>query len=525
MKRIFTFFATAIMCSQLFAGGIVTNSNQSAHFVRLLSRNASTGIDAVYFNPAGLVRMDDGFHFSLNNQTVFQEKTVTNNFGTLNDNSYIGDVSAPLFPSFFAVYKKDKLALGFGFGPNGGGGSAEYSTGLPSFEMPISLIPGSLTSKGILTDKYSADIYFNGSSVFWGAQVNGSYAINDMISVSAGVRMVFAKNVYEGHLKNIQINPMHPLNANGMGNMVSAPLFFTDLATAASGASEQIQPLITNGAGGLTLDQAVAGIPTFTQEQADALAAGLGIPSNSLLTIAQIQGGYDQSAALSTENALKTADMDVDATQTGRGFTPFFGANITINDKLNIGIKYELNTKLELTNEADADKDANGMFKNDSTFRSDIPAILALGIEYKIMDEFRVSASWTHYFDKNADWNGKEAFVDKNLYEIALGMEYDVSEKITLSAGYMHGQTGVGQGYQTDLSFSNSTSTVGFGGRLHVNENLSIDLGALFTMYTDGNEDKVYNYYNTAGELKSINYKETYGKSLMDFAIGVNYKF
>lgn len=450
MKKLLCVLFAAGLSSQLLAGGIVTNTNQSAHFVRLLSRNASTSIDAVYFNPAGLFRLSNGLHFSLNNQTIFQEKTVTTTF-PLNNQSYIGDVAVPFFPSIFGVYKKDKLAISFGFGINGGGGSAEYANGLPSFEMQYSMIPGLVSSFGIPTTKYSADIYFKGSSIYYGTQLGATYAITDMIGLSAGARFIIAKNTYEGHVKDIQINPLHP-QINPQGELISASQFFTAI-----------------------------GQPAY---------------------------------------AAMTSDMNVDASQSGSAFTPYIGAHLNF-DKLQIGIKYEMNTKLELTNKADADKDAHGMFLNDSTFRSDIPAILGVGIEYTIIDGFRVSTSWTHYFDKNANWNGKEKFIDKNLYELALGMEYDVNEKITLSAGFMHGQTGVGQGYQTDISFSNSSNTVGFGGRLNINEQLSIDLGALFVMYTSASEEKKL----ATSATTFIDYKETYEKSLMDFAIGVNYKF
>lgn len=536
MKKLLSFFIAALLGSQLFAGGIVTNTNQSAHFIRMLNRNASTSIDAVYFNPAGLVLMNDGFHLSLNNQTIFQEKTVTSS--TLNKD-YIGNVSVPAFPSFFAVYKKDKLALSFGFGPNGGGGSAEYKTGLPSFEIPISVIPGSLNASGIPTDKYSADIYFDGSSVYWGAQIGGSYAINDMISVSAGIRMISAKNTYSGHLKDIMINPNQPAFGaayNGV-NMVSAPQFFTDAQTAlntwSAGASSYyagLQPLVDGGAGtqllangtsvGLTADQ-VAEIQQLLG------AAGLTPTEIGAIDIQTAQGTLGTAAPVLAasadamgDNADGTADMNVDATQTGRGFTPYFGVNLNFNDKINIGIKYELKTKLELTNSADADKDANGMFKDGVKTNNDIPAILALGIEYKIMDDFRISGSWTHYFDKNANWDGKENFIDNNLYELGLGMEYDLSEKITLSAGYLHGQTGVGQGYQTDLSYSLSATTVGFGGRLNISEQLSLDLGYSYTMYADGTSDVPVT--TTAG---IINDKETFDKTTSTFAIGVNYSF
>ena len=45
-----------------------------------------------------------------------------------NCNSYtiIILLNVPFFPNFYAVYKKDKLTLSFGFGPNGGGGTADF---------------------------------------------------------------------------------------------------------------------------------------------------------------------------------------------------------------------------------------------------------------------------------------------------------------------------------------------------------------------------------------------------------------
>ena len=46
---------------------IVTNTNQSIGFYRLLARFASLETDAVYYNPAGLTKLKDGFHLSVVN--------------------------------------------------------------------------------------------------------------------------------------------------------------------------------------------------------------------------------------------------------------------------------------------------------------------------------------------------------------------------------------------------------------------------------------------------------------------------
>src|SRR5450759_2257902 len=117
MRILLTFFAGTLITGSLLAGGLVTNTNQSAMFTRLQNRNASTGIDAVYYNPAGLTKLGDGFYASINNQTIGQTKTVINNYTYLDGTpkTYVGDVSAPVYPGVYLAYKIGKFAFSGGF--------------------------------------------------------------------------------------------------------------------------------------------------------------------------------------------------------------------------------------------------------------------------------------------------------------------------------------------------------------------------------------------------------------------------
>jgi long-chain fatty acid transport protein len=524
----------------VLAGGIVTNSNQSAAYVRMLARDASTSIDAVYFNPAGLTKLEDGFHLSLSNQSIFQKKTIENKFPLLNDGKFIGDVAAPLFPDFYAVYKKNKLALAFGLTPNAGGGSAKYNTGLPSFEIPVSVIPASLSSNGIVTNNYSADIHFEGTSVFWGAQVNASYAVNDMLSLSVGARAIFAKNTYNGYLKNIMIDPNQPaFNQGGRvyaGTLMPASQFFTDAATTlngwSSGASAFVtglQPIVSGGGGATLLSNGTSVGLTGTQvAQIQGLlgAAGLTPTQIGAINIATAQGTLNAAAPVfagkataMTANAAATADKNVDADQTGTGYTPILGANLTFG-KLNVGIRYEFKTKLTLTNKTKVD--GTGMFVDGAKIRSDIPAILSVGLGYKAMEKMRLSAGMHYYFDKDATMEsapGVKKVIDGNLYEIALGGEYDITDKVLISAGYLYAKTGVGQAYQTDLSHSLTSNTVGFGGGIKVTEKMLLNLGMLYTMYTSDSKDIAYTSYGVPSA------KETYNRTNIVFSFGVDYRF
>ncbi|WP_372776156.1 OmpP1/FadL family transporter [Mangrovibacterium sp.] len=485
MKRIIlsSVIVLSALCSA-HAGGILTNGNQSAQYIRMLSRNASTQIDGVYFNPAGLVQMSNGFHFALNNQSLFQTRTIENNFPLLNQSSYEGGLTIPVFPTAFAVYKKDKLALSFGFGINSGGGSAEYNTGLPSFEMPFALLPSGLNQLGVAVTGYSTDLYFKGYSAYLGFQFNASYKISEAISGSAGFRLINANNKYEGHIKNISVFTA--------GQSFLAADLLADLATQATTAAQSFSQYPED------------------MVMPDAVATSAGLPTGT--TFGQAVTVMTTNAATADAYASQMGDKIVDAKQKGFGFTPIIGLNIRPSDKLNVGLRYEFRTKLELENQTEVDD--LGQFPDGDKYRNDIPAILAAGGDFQLYDNLKLSASYTNYFDKNANWDGKENEVDKNLYELAFGMEYAISDFTTASAGFMHTKTGVGRGFQSDLSNSLTGNSVGFGIMFKVNEKVDLDLGVLYTAYESDYIEDTY---------QGIAYKESYDKTSLAFAIGVTY--
>ena len=241
MKKVILISFLALAGSSAFAGGLMTNTNQSVHFLRNPALDATTGIDGVYANPAGLIFLTDGLHLSLNNQSAYQTRTITSTFAPFAANNngnatkvFTGEASAPLIPSFQLAYKKDRYAISAAFAVTGGGGKAVFNNGLPSFEAPASMIPLSLKANGINTTTYSVDQFMEGRQYIFGVQLNGTYKINDALSAAVGLRLNIVNNGYKGHLKNIQINPNQPAfgaSYNGSA-LVSASKFFTDAATA-----------------------------------------------------------------------------------------------------------------------------------------------------------------------------------------------------------------------------------------------------------------------------------------------------
>lgn len=515
MKKIAVLIAGAFLLANFaYAGGILTNTNQSAQFVRMLSRNASTDLDAVYFNPAGLTQLKNGFHFGLHSQTLFQTRTITTE-APLNNKEFIGDVTIPVFPTAFAVYKLDKLAFSIGFGPNGGGGTAEFKKGLPSFEGKIAnqvnnqLVPAlaGLSALGLnVQPGYDADIQFKGQSVFWGIQFGVTAKINEMISGYAGVRYLPSVNNYSGAIENIS------LMVNG--ELQNANSFLTTASSVASTRAGQLSALAT------LANTLPAGDPV-TNETISATLTALGQDPSKLNngTAKVILTSASNSLTTTSQNLTATAtlveDVEVDTKQTGAGFTPIIGLNITPVEGLNIGLKYEHKTSLKLTNDTKKSDAGMAFLKDDATIPSDIPGIITAGVEYKFSKKFLASASFFEYLDKGIDW-GKNIYlqdrkIDKNSWEVSVGLQYSLTDKFSVSVGGMQSTTGVSEDYQSDFSYSNSSNTGAFGIEWRLTDQLTLDAGMLFTVYKDAN--KSFGTYN-----------ETYDKVNSGFAIGIGYK-
>ena len=122
-----------------FAGGLLTNTNQSAAYVRNPSRDAAIDVDAVYYNPAGVAFFEKGFHLSLNYQAAVQKRQITSTspIYQLNQNNqtqeryFEGTAAAPVIPSIqFAYVINDNWSVAAQFSVVGGGGTCEFKNGL-----------------------------------------------------------------------------------------------------------------------------------------------------------------------------------------------------------------------------------------------------------------------------------------------------------------------------------------------------------------------------------------------------------
>lgn len=470
------FIALSFTTTAAFAGGILTNTNLSARFARLMALEASTNADAAYYNPAGTIKLSEGFHFSFSNQSVFQERIINSSFAPMTGTGtkdFVGKASAPLVPSLQAVYRKGKWALSGNLAVTGGGGKATFNDGLPSFESQVSVlspllnnfspaITGNFPGSTLKLNGYSVDQYMHGINYIFGAQLGGAYEINEMFSVYGGFRLNVVYNEYSGKLSNLKLG----VESKGLS---------------------------------------AAGIPDNS---------GLMDPTpilNLLKNNPAAGGKLNLPALMAGDGAY------LESTQSGWGIAPIIGVHFS-HAGLNIGAKYEFKTALNVVNKTT--QDDTGLFADGVNTANDTPALFTIGASYDILPSLTASVGYHYFFDKDASMaNNKQRALSGNTNEYLAGIEYRINDMFLVSTGGQITRYGLGDDFQTDLSFSVNSYSVGLGGAVNLSKNVQLNAGYFVTNYSD--YTKASDNYNGTGMKGS----DIFTRTNKVFAIGVDFSF
>lgn len=450
-----------------FAGGLNTNTNQSALFLRSVARDASVDVDAPYANPSGTAFMKDGIHLSINNQTFWQNRSIEVGDSPIfkNGTEYTGETVVPSMPSIFATWHRGNISISGHFGIIGGGGSVSFDDGIPSFKalMASSLMQmqEGLSEKGLKTTKSDVDISLDATSYIFGFTLGAAYKFSDMVSVYLGARYNYAFNHYEGSIGNLTLNSKIP-GVNPDAKMMSAEKFADSFEKLAEKAE--------------------------TKDEKEKYA-----------TLAKTYETFDEKTS-----------MELDVEQTGWGITPIFGLGFQYK-KLTFGAKFEYNTSIEIENETKKNDTPLDKFDDGKKDNNDIPALIAAGLTYSVLDNMRLSVGYHHWFDSKADFGGElEKYVDDSN-EFLFGLEWDVVESFMLSGGLQVTRYGLSDEYVSDMNINLDATTFGFGFAYRVSEWCRLNVGYFHTLYNDYDEKESY------GKLE-------YSRTSRGFGVGLDFE-
>ena len=463
----------------VFAGGILTNTNQSVHFLRNPARDAAIGLDGVYTNPAGVIFLNEGLHIGFNWQYARQTRTImTTNpdfaLGMRNDGKTIkefeGKAVAPIIPSLQAAYNKDRWSFQASFAVTGGGGKCEFSNGIGSFESAVAAIASSLQPLG--ATGYDVDGYMRGKQYYFGFTLGAAYKVTENLSVYGGARLLYGTASYKANLSNIMVN-----------TAAGAVPFGTFL----DNANARI-------AGGIM--QYTEGIAQLEAGIAQYKAAGVPVPETLTTQLAQAQAAKAQLEG--TQTSLQTLEtyregVSLMSDQTGVGIAPIVGVDYKTG-AFNFAAKYEFKTRMRMKNSSTV-KEAHQIaavnkYRDGSSVPEDQPALLSVGAQWSILPTVRVGAGYHLFFDKSAHWyNHEEKKLDGNTWELNGGVEWDVTDKLQVSGGLQKTNYGLSDEYMNDMSFVVSSYTFGLGVGYQISDKVKVNAAYFQTNYDTYKQD------------------------------------
>lgn len=533
--------------SATFAGGLLTNTNQHVAFNRMMSREASIGIDGVYYNPAGVVFMGEGSHLAINWQAAWQTRTINNDYKLFTNNvnnpttprDFKGKAVAPVIPSFQYAYNKGRWSLQGNFALTGGGGKCTFDNGLGSFEKIVSetamgaiglagaidyaankiLVPGSINPDGTINSvnfkpmftrndafgndgKYSFNSYMHGRQYYFGLSAGAAYKVTDNFSVYAGLRGIYATCNYYGYVEDIKVGNMplyqvlDPSKENSANIELSCdqsgigftPMLAVDYKTGRWNFSAKYEFKTRMRLKNKSVNQ----LPSIGN-----LDDNLKNQMNKLFT------GTFMAAGMPQEQAIIKAEL----TSTKVLEDPTVVATTA-------GLKQQFDSKIDK---------AIGEYADGKKIAGDIPSLLTVGVGYSPIDELRINVGFHWFDDYNAtSYNNRNKLLKKRgTLEFNAGVEYDVNKKITVSTGWQNTNYGLTDEYMDDKSFVVGSNSVGLGGVYHITKKLDFSVAYFHTFY---------NHMKTSEEVtlapgKTVTYNSDYTRNNSAFAAGVNITF
>jgi long-chain fatty acid transport protein len=185
----------AVLCFSAALPAQMDNlTNLSVEWMRMPARNAATdSTDIVVYNPAALVRLGEGFHLNIGNQSLLRKPSHTYDLGLGAGEQSFGQEGMDAFlPNLYAAYRKDRWAVYGGLYISGGGAVANY----PDGSLFTDLLSTWMVS-GYHYDYFYTQVkdqFIKASSYYLTGIIGGAYAFTEAFSGSVGLRYINAVN-------------------------------------------------------------------------------------------------------------------------------------------------------------------------------------------------------------------------------------------------------------------------------------------------------------------------------------------
>lgn len=500
MKR-FTLVAMTMlfMGNVAYAGGHLTNTNQSIEFLRNPARDAAIGLDGVYSNPAGVAFLSDGLHIGFNWQYAHQTRIVDSQnelfkYGYKNNDNdtkrFKGVADAPFLPSLQAAYNKNNWSFQFNFAVTGGGGKCKFDQGIGSFETIVGAIANKLIETSTQLNQltglfdssvpnvtgYDVDAFMKGKQFYFGVQVGAARKINDNLSVYGGLRLLYGTARYEARLNNIRVmDGTEGITLPEYFEGVKGGLYKAGVNLATNGSTHYVTKLANALIGqGIPAEQA-------TEQAIDKVSTA----ANQLNAFSQPESELNKRAETLAPYAK---GMNLKSDQSGWGIAPVIGIDYKYGN-FNFAAKYEFKTRMRMKNDSDlktSNIEATDKYVDGTEVPEDSPALLTLGAQWEMTPGVRLNLGYHHFFDKDCHWyKHSEKVLDGNTNEYLAGAEWDITKKLQVSGGVQFTRYGLSDQFMNDMSFVVNSWSFGFGVGYQATDKVKLNAAYFQTNYED----------------------------------------
>ena len=173
----------AVLGTSAFGASIDHIQNYTAEYNANMAQQAAISpTTSAYYNPAGIMRLENGTYFTGGVQVAFGKETMKYRTKEGDGGDYSADLLAPI-PNFALIKKQDDRAFFWTFGGIAGGGDLEYKDGVAG----IKVLEDALAVAGA-KDKGS---WAEGENMYAQTTIGTAWNINNKLSMSVAGRIVY----------------------------------------------------------------------------------------------------------------------------------------------------------------------------------------------------------------------------------------------------------------------------------------------------------------------------------------------
>ncbi len=203
-KKLGILAIAALLSTSAYAASIDHIQTYTPEYLGNQSQNGMINKSSVYYNPAGLVHLDNGTYFHIGAQLAVGHEKMD-----YNGKEYKADL-LQYIPTLALYSVRDERTIFWTFGGLGGGGDLEYKDGVAGTAVVPDILNGiASTTIGIPVSIFKDNgSSAEGKSLYGQTTIGRAWKVNDKLSMSIAGRAVLGMKKLKG---NIDIKSNNPL--------------------------------------------------------------------------------------------------------------------------------------------------------------------------------------------------------------------------------------------------------------------------------------------------------------------------